>query len=220
LLASLFGPRFVLQRVTPRANRIGILQKPDRRTDYFWSSYLAIDYRLTANRVAVSNYGISIAQVVDLGENPDRTALALSRNFHMLPRLPYSLVSRLLGLLLIGAGVLKCFGLGVNPVAPSGVFSSPAFQIGLIQVEVVLGVWLLWGRNPISSWISALVTFTSFTIVSFYLGWLGQSSCGCFGALSIHPWYAFCVDMAAVLTLLASKPGLTEVPGDLAWHWA
>src|SRR5205823_117101 len=73
---------------------------------------------------------------------------------------------------------------------------------------VVLGVWLLWGRKPVGAWAAAVATFGCFAGTSLYLGWEGQTSCGCFGNFSVHPWYAFGIDLAALAALLLGRPDL------------
>lgn len=97
-------------------------------------------------------------------------------------------MARILGLLLIGAAGLKIYGLGVQPVAGIGIFSAPEFQVALIEFEIALSICLLWGARPILSWLIALITFAGFAAASLFLAAIGQSSCGCFGALvSVSP---------------------------------
>src|SRR5687767_4532346 len=120
--------------------------------------------------------------------------------------LSYRLVSKILGGLLLAAAVLKLQGLGTDPVTRLGVFSTPEFQLFVVEFEVFLGVWLLSGKRPLGSWLLALTTFGLFAAVSFYQGWIGQASCGCFGRLRVNPWYAFGLDMVIVATLLVGRP--------------
>jgi hypothetical protein len=129
----------------------------------------------------------------------------------MLHRLSYSLVSRCLGLLLLAAAGLKLNGLAVDPVGRMGLFTLPAFQIAVVEFELFLAVWLLWGRLPLGSWATALGVFTIFAGVSAYQGWIGRASCGCFGQLSVSPWYAFGIDVAVLLALLLGRPDLGTV---------
>lgn len=120
----------------------------------------------------------------------------------------YSLVSRVLAALLAAAAVLKLKGLAVDPVGRMGLFTVPAFQVGVIEFEIFLAAWLLWGRLPIGSWTMALIVFTIFAGVSAYQVWIGQASCGCFGSLSVNPWYAFGIDLAVLLALILGRPNL------------
>ena len=129
----------------------------------------------------------------------------------MLHRLPYSLVSRSLGILLLAAAGLKLNGLAVDPVGRMGLFTLPAFQIAVVEFEIFLAVWLLWGRQPLGSWATALGVFTVFAGVSAYQGWIGRASCGCFGQLSVSPWYAFGIDDTVLLALILARPDLESL---------
>ncbi len=129
----------------------------------------------------------------------------------MRPVLPFSLVSKVLAALLLAAAGLKLHGLAFAPVAAMGFFSSPEFQVGLVEFEVFLGVWLFSGKRPIGSWLTALLAFAGFAAFSAYQGWIGQASCGCFGALRVSPWAAFGFDVLMVNTLLLAQPDLQPV---------
>jgi hypothetical protein len=122
-------------------------------------------------------------------------------------KLPYSWIARFLALLLLAAAGLKFAGLAVDPVGRMGLFSAPAFGVGVVEFEVFLAFWLLWGKRPAGSWAVALVVFLTFAGVSAWQGWIGRASCGCFGRLSVSPWYAFGIDLAVVFALLLSRPG-------------
>ncbi len=121
-------------------------------------------------------------------------------------KLPYSWVARLLALLLLAAAGLKFAGLAVDPVGRMGLFSAPSFQVAVVEFEVFLAFWLLSGKRPAGSWATALVVFLTFAGVSAWQGWIGRASCGCFGRLSVSPWYAFGIDLAVVFALLLGRP--------------
>ena len=54
-----------------------------------------------------------------------------------------------------------------------------------------------------------MATFAAFAGASFYMGWIGQSSCGCAGSLiSISPWITFGFDLAIVLVLVLARPDI------------
>jgi hypothetical protein len=125
--------------------------------------------------------------------------------------LSYSVVSRGLAMLLLTAAGLKLNGLAVDPVGRIGLFTAPAFQIAVIEFEIFLAAWLLWGKPPLGSWVTALGVFTVFAAVSAYQGWIGRASCGCFGQLSVSPWYAFGIDLAVLLALILGRPALDAV---------
>jgi hypothetical protein len=119
------------------------------------------------------------------------------------------LVRCALSLLLLTAAALKAHGLAVDPVARTGLFSLAEFQLVVIIAEVFLGIWLLSGKHPLGSWLAALATFSLFAAVSFYQGWIGQSSCGCAGRLvTVSPWWAFGLDVAIITALILVRPDL------------
>ncbi|HEY7314869.1 MAG TPA: MauE/DoxX family redox-associated membrane protein [Gemmataceae bacterium] len=126
-------------------------------------------------------------------------------------KLPYSWVSHILALLLLVAAGLKLNGLAVDPVGRMGLFSMPVFQIAIVEFEIFLAAWLLWGRQPLGSWATALGAFSIFAAVSAYQGWIGRASCGCFGRLSVSPWSAFGIDLAVLLALVVGRPDLAAV---------
>lgn len=129
----------------------------------------------------------------------------------MLHLLSYSVVSRFLAVLLLAAAVLKLNGLAVDPVGRMGLFTTTAFQIAVIECEIFLAAWLLWGTCPLGSWGTALAAFIIFAGVSAYQGWIGRASCGCFGQLSVNPWYVFGIDLAVLLALILGRPDLKLV---------
>ena len=118
---------------------------------------------------------------------------------------------------LLVAAALKLYGLGVSTVPKIGWFSQPWVQLAVVEWEVVLGLWLVSNVRPVGSWLAAVGTFTTFALVSGYLGLAGVSSCGCLGVIRVNPWYAFGADLAAVSLLLVSRP-LRPVPeAGLTW---
>ena len=123
-------------------------------------------------------------------------------------RVPFVLASRFLGLLLLVAAGLKLNGLAVEPGGRMGLFTAPAFQVGVVEFEIFLAIWLLSGKQPLGAWTTAFAIFVVFAGVSAYQGWIGQASCGCFGRLSINPWYTFGIDLAVLLALFLARPEL------------
>jgi hypothetical protein len=89
---------------------------------------------------------------------------------------------------------------------PVALFSSARWQLAFIEVEVVLGFWLLTGVWARAGWVVALFTFALFAGASLFLGALGYPSCGCFGMARINPWYALGVDVLALVALWRWRP--------------
>jgi hypothetical protein len=76
-----------------------------------------------------------------------------------------------------------------------------------IQIGVELGFGLLvlsglyWNRLRGL----LIVLFVGFAGYSLYLATNGATTCGCFGPLRIHPWWALFLDVAVVLGLVVSS---------------
>jgi hypothetical protein len=121
-------------------------------------------------------------------------------------KLPYALVARFFGAVLLIAATLKLHGLAVGPIAAMGVFSAAEIRLATIEMEFILGLWLVWGAWPRSSWLAAFFTFSTFSIISFYQVWVGESSCGCFGKFSLSPWVTLLGDVLALACLAVSRP--------------
>ena len=130
--------------------------------------------------------------------------------------LGYCVVRTVLGLLLLVAGGLKVHQLATEPVAAgAGVFAARGWLIVMAEAEIVFGLWMLGGLLPRLTWAAALGCFSLFCGVALYKGLGGVASCGCFGKLSINPWYTLALDVAAVGALVLCRPDLrkpTPVP--------
>ncbi len=111
-----------------------------------------------------------------------------------------------MGGLLLVAAALKVHGLALDPFAEGSVLASARLQVATIEIEVLLGLWLLTGWSPRWAWVAALSLFSLFACVSLYLALAGQPSCSCFGRLAVSPWVSLGVDVAAVAALLIWRP--------------
>jgi hypothetical protein len=112
-----------------------------------------------------------------------------------------AIAMRGLGVLLLVAAALKLYSLAVEPVGGVGFFSEPWVQTLIVEWEILLGTWLVWGVNRALAWLAANVTFVCFAAVSLWQGWIGQVSCGCFGAISVSPWVALSSDVVGLVFL-------------------
>jgi hypothetical protein len=123
----------------------------------------------------------------------------------------YAIVSRVLGLFLLVTAALKLYGVTLDPAGRIGIFSGPEWQVGILEMEVLLALWLLSGSNPVGAWLTSLLAFSSFAVASFYQGWIGEASCGCFGAVKVNPWFTFSLDVVIVAALALCRPNLREL---------
>lgn len=118
----------------------------------------------------------------------------------------------LLGTVLAAAGVLKGYELTSDPVAGSNPLPPRWLLIGLVEFEWMLGLWLLAGLHPVATRRIAIACFSAFTCISLHRALTGASSCGCFGRVSLNPWFTFAFDLAAVAVLLRCRPATGRMP--------
>lgn len=113
------------------------------------------------------------------------------------------------------AAGLKIHALAVDPLSQDGFVTSPWLHLAMLEVELLMGLWLISGFEARKAWRVALVLFLGLSAISLYQGLTGQASCGCFGKVQVNPWITFSVDTAAVVLLFRFKPCPTVViPAD------
>jgi hypothetical protein len=76
----------------------------------------------------------------------------------------------------------------------------------LIEIEAVVGLWLLSGLALALLRPVAATYFAALAAVSLVLAANGAPSCGCFGQTSVSPWVTAGVDLAALAALVAVRP--------------
>ena len=113
-------------------------------------------------------------------------------------------------ILLLAAG-LKAYQLATAPLPPvvQGSVFTPLLELlnvryfltavvaGEILFALVLiaGIWLRW------TWLLSLLGFSVFTLVSLMKGLSGETSCGCFGTVTVNPWITMMFDLGIVACL-------------------
>jgi hypothetical protein len=124
--------------------------------------------------------------------------------------LSYSVLSRLLGMVLLLAGAATAY----DALEMAGSFRSiPLLEAGRGMGEIIFGLWLLVGLYPQLSWWLLAGCFILFIGVSFDRAIAGESSCGCFGRFLVDPWFTFAFDAAAIVALALVQPS-TESSGS------
>jgi hypothetical protein len=121
-----------------------------------------------------------------------------------------------LGLLLLATAGLKIHGLYTDPYSQESILLSPRMIVAVIELEVLLGLWLLSGFAVRAARVAALVFFALGAAGSLYLAIEGQASCGCFGRVEVSPWTAVTLDLLAVAVLFTFKPSLLPIFGRRA----
>ena len=116
-----------------------------------------------------------------------------------------SLITRwLVGLLLILAAGLKLHAfLNYDISLISAILTGGAWlDVVTIYCEIILGALLLTGYH---AWMVSCISCGFFSVLcmtSLFLAVNGQSSCGCFGVVKIHPWITFSMDLLLLGLLL------------------
>jgi hypothetical protein len=105
------------------------------------------------------------------------------------------------GFFLLAAAVLKIHGLIANPNELDFMLPLLWQQILVIEVETFLGLWLITRLAANIARFTGVVFFGLLASISLYLALVGQSSCGCFGQVQIHPWFTFLIDLAFMTIL-------------------
>lgn len=118
--------------------------------------------------------------------------------------IPYA-VAALLGM----AGLLKAAH-AVLTAAPAATLTGSRWElIVLVEAEFVFAAWLWTGVLPWLARQLALLGFCGFAWVNLFAGLSGESSCGCFGMVPVHPWFTFALDVTVLAVLLAWQPRVT-----------
>jgi hypothetical protein len=121
------------------------------------------------------------------------------------PRL-WPVIRILAGLLCLAAAALKSHGMALGPLSRDSVLSSPPLQVAAIEIEILLGVWLLSGQYRGTAWLAAMIWFMVLGGASLYLALVGQRSCGCLGVVHVSPWTMFIADITTIGVLAACRP--------------
>lgn len=79
-------------------------------------------------------------------------------------------------------------------------------QLLAVQIEILMGAWLILGRLRVTAWLSALVLLLTLTAVSLTSALRGQSDCGCFGDVKVHPGVTAAINLAAITVLAVFRP--------------
>lgn len=116
--------------------------------------------------------------------------------------------------LLLAAG-MKAYQIATAPLPPvmQGSVFTPLLEIFnnrhllmlvvvgeiLFATVLIAGVWRRW------TWLLSVLCFSAFTLVSLMKGLSGESSCGCFGTITINPWATMVFDLVIVVLLFVFR---------------
>jgi hypothetical protein len=122
----------------------------------------------------------------------------------------YDVLRIIMAIVLLVAATLKTYELATRPVLGNSLLDSRWLLMAVVEFEFFFGLWLLAGHNPKPTWAAVLALFCLFTSISLYKALAGYASCGCFGPISVNPWYTATLDTAIVISLLFWRPNSQE----------
>jgi hypothetical protein len=126
-----------------------------------------------------------------------------------------TIVSFMIGVLLLLTAALKLYGSSMFTLPSMAWYTTPWVQLAAVEWEILLGLWLLSRNAVIGSWLAAVCTFILLTGISAHRGWIGEATCGCFGAIKASPWQAFTVDVTVLLLLVIGRPRIESLRAEL-----
>ncbi len=116
------------------------------------------------------------------------------------------------GSFLICTSILK-FSSDLNPASGlASLMPSDFLQSLVLFSEFVLGSLLITFRFPLASHLVSTGFFASFSAASFWMVMKGVSECGCFGGLSVSPWFSLVLDLFILGSLLVATRWLSHLP--------
>ena len=196
-----------------------VVQLPPQRTAKLGRAYRLVCHQLYGwtnwRHLNPARWGGSDAKVwSDSG-----SAVAVAK-----PDRGYQVVRLAIALVLLTAAALKGYDLATGPVAGSGLLDSRWVLVGVVEMELFLSFWLVGNVWPKTTWAAVLACFTAFSCVTLYKALSGYASCGCFGRVSVNPWYTTTLDLAIILSLLRWRPTRGESWSILGrvtgWGWS
>ncbi|MDR2406773.1 MAG: DoxX family protein [Bacteroidales bacterium] len=117
------------------------------------------------------------------------------------------LIRILIALVLLVAAGAKFLQLITVPSLGIGLLHARWFNIIIVEFELFFGIWLIFGLLPRLTQLVSIGLFSMFSVVSFYkAAILLETSCGCFGAVSISPWISMTLDLMITGLLLIFLP--------------
>lgn len=171
---------------------------------------------MTATRCQV--FGLKIMSSIDTPSEPLSSPNGAEEETKRVRGLsPYHFwVEVALALVLLAAGGLKSYQLFFKPdsLAP-GLLHSKIFVGGLVQVELLLGTWLLMGGLNRIRFFVAFICFVLFATVAGYEAMRALPSCGCFGLLKVSPKITVGLDLLAIVLLWITRPRARQNPGKI-----
>lgn len=114
-----------------------------------------------------------------------------------------------LSAVLLVAAILKLAHIGSSAPRSGLLDSFPiGMQLGIVQAEIFLAIWLILGGMETTCWWVCILCFAAFAIISGSEALAGHEICGCFGDLRIAPLWVCVLDLGVLTLLVVIRPRL------------
>jgi hypothetical protein len=123
-----------------------------------------------------------------------------------------------LAAVLLTAALLKTYQLATVPTLGEGLFHARWFNIFVVEFEVFFAFWLFSGLFSKWTRLVSIALFSVFALVSLFKAVSGETSCGCFGNVTVNPWITMGFDVVIVVLLAYFSPkkeNFTKYPSYL-----
>ncbi|GHT23051.1 hypothetical protein FACS189419_06470 [Planctomycetales bacterium] len=108
--------------------------------------------------------------------------------------------------IILTAALLKAHQLATVLILGEGFLHHRGFNLFVVEFELFFGIWLLFGLLPKLTWLATTALFLLFALVSFYKAISGEASCGCFGNVTVNPWFTTVFDLLIIGLLSVFHP--------------
>src|SRR5579872_5657235 len=115
-------------------------------------------------------------------------------------------VEIVLAVVLFAAVGLKAHQLFYSGPSIPDIFHNNTILAGIIQMEILLGLWLVIGGQTYIRFVAAIICFSLFAAVAVYEALHTLPSCGCFGNVKVPPAITAGFDISAVTVLWLTRP--------------
>ena len=117
----------------------------------------------------------------------------------------YRVLSVCIAALLLASAVLKVFHHAGSAGTLVGADLPYWITVAAVQTELLVGISLLFGFWPWSSWAVTVGLFIVFAAFSLQRTLAHYTSCGCFGSIKVHPWWTLVIDVGIVSLLVVRR---------------
>jgi hypothetical protein len=112
------------------------------------------------------------------------------------------------------SAALKCHELATGSLKGREIWDTRWFWSGLVEVELAAALWLFSELHARVIRLLLVLMFLGFFEVSLYQGFKGAPSCGCFGKVSVPPWWMVPLDGLTLVALVLWRPPQDALSAD------